>query len=52
MTALLSIPVVAVNSAEFLVEGEEGAEVMEEDVVTCSARVLLRRPSHRQTGAL
>jgi hypothetical protein len=53
VTALLSMPVVTIDSAEFLVEGEEGsAQVLEEDVVTLAVRLILKRPSHRNTGGI
>ena len=51
MTSLLSIPVLTVAAADFVVEGEEaGTDVLEEDIVTCSIRLLLKRPSHRTEG--
>ena len=53
VTSLHSIPVVSVTAAEFVVEGEEAdAPVMEGDVVTCSLRLMLSRPAHRQPGEL
>ena len=51
--SLLSIPVITVNSAEFVVDGEEeGTEVLEEDVVTCSIRIVLRRAAHLEAGQI
>ena len=51
VTSLLSIPVLTVAAADFVVEGEEaGTDVLEEDIVTCSLRLLLKRPSHRTEG--
>ena len=51
VTALMSIPVVTIASASFSVEGEEGSgQILEEDVITCSLSLLLKRPSHQKPG--
>ena len=52
VTALMSIPVVTINSADFVVEGEDGAsQILEEDIITCAVRLVLKRPSHQRAGA-
>lgn len=48
-TSLLSIPSVTISEVTCGLEGEEG-DVMEGDVVTCTAQVTLSRPSHSQSG--
>ena len=49
----MSIPVVNIASACFTVEGEEGSsQILEEDIITCSLSLLLKRHSHQNTGAL
>lgn len=51
VTALMSIPVVTINSADFVIEGEEGeSQILEEDIVTCAVNVVLKRPSHQKAG--
>lgn len=49
--ALLSIPIVTATSVSCQVDGEDG-EIMEQDIVTCSARLILSRASHVLTGPL
>ena len=48
-TAMVSVPTVVLSEVACGLEGEEG-DVMEGDIVTCSARVVLTRPSHSHTG--
>ena len=49
--SLMSIPVLSVSSADFVVDGEiDGTPVLEEDIVTCSFRVILSRAAHSQPG--
>ena len=48
-TSMLSVPAVTLSDVGCGLDGEDG-EVMEGDIVTCSARVTLSRPSHSLTG--
>lgn len=47
--ALLSTPFITATSLTCQVDGEDG-EIMEQDIVTCSARLVLTRASHVLTG--
>lgn len=38
-------------AAHCLVDGEESSEIMESDIVTCAARVVLTRHSHLTPGS-
>lgn len=50
-TALASIPVVTIAEAGCGVDGEEpGTDILEQDIVTCSVRLILSRPAHRTAG--
>ena len=54
VTAMASVPTITLADVSCGLEGEEGDEeedVVEGDVVTCSAHVTLTRPSHAQQGA-
>lgn len=48
-TALMAIPTVHM-AAHCVVDGEESSEIMESDIVTCAARVVLTRHSHMTPG--
>ena len=50
-TSLLAIPTVHMT-AHCVIDGEESSEIMESDIVTCAARVLLTRHSHLTPGLL
>ncbi|EIE19320.1 hypothetical protein COCSUDRAFT_48909 [Coccomyxa subellipsoidea C-169] len=46
-TSLLSLPTVTLTDVQLQVEGEaDGTQIVETDIVTCSVRVVLSRPSH------
>ncbi|BDA43749.1 Translocation protein SEC63 homolog [Coccomyxa sp. Obi] len=52
VTSLLSMPTVTLTDVQLQVEGEaEGTQIVETDIVTCSVRVLLSRPSHASPDA-
>ena len=39
-------------AAHCVVDGEESSDIMESDIVTCTARVMLTRHSHLSPGML
>lgn len=48
-TSLMAMPTVHM-AAHCVVDGEESSEIMESDIVTCAARVVLTRHSHLTPG--
>ena len=50
-TSLMAIPTVHMT-AHCVIDGEESSDLMESDIVTCAARVLLTRHSHLAPGQL
>ena len=50
-TSLMAMPTVHM-AAKCVVDGEESEEIMETDIVTCAARVVLTRHSHLAPGTL
>ena len=50
-TSLMAMPAVHM-AAHCVVDGEESSEIMESDIVTCAARVMLTRHSHLTPGML
>lgn len=50
-TSLMAMPTVHM-AAKCVVDGEESEEIMETDIVTCAARVVLTRHSHLAPGIL
>ena len=50
-TSLMAMPTVHM-AANCVVDGEESSDIMESDIVTCTARVVLTRHSHLSPGML
>ena len=50
-TSLMAMPTVHM-AAHCVVDGEESSDIIESDIVTCTARVMLTRHSHLSPGML
>ena len=50
-TSLMAMPTIHM-AAHCVVDGEESSDIMESDIVTCTAHVMLTRHSHLSPGML